>query len=154
MYDVDKLKKELVRDEGIKLLSYRDTEGNWTVGVGHLLSLRNTPRPRIDELTMDEAMAFLDLDIRKAERTATDIFPMWKELDPVRQRVVINMAFNLGNRLSGFKNFLASMKLAVVNRDPRLFEEAALHMMNSKWAIQVKGRADRLVSMMKTGTDA
>jgi len=56
------LKAELVRDEGLKLVSYRDTVGLWTIGVGHLLGTQR----RMTEITNAEAMALLEAEIGRA----------------------------------------------------------------------------------------
>ena len=73
-------------------------------------------------------------------------YPFFDDLNDVRQRVFVNMTFNLGStRLAMFKKFLA----AVEARD---YETAAEEMLDSKWAEQVKGRADRLADMMRSGT--
>ena len=62
----------------------------------------------------------------------------WRELDDNKQRVMVNMCFNLGYpRLSKFKKFLAAMEV-------HDFETAAIEMMDSKWANQVGLRAERL----------
>ena len=63
----------------------------------------------------------------------------------MRQRVYVNMTFNLGStRLALFKK----MHAAVEAKD---WEKAAEEMLDSKWATQVKGRADRLAEMMRSG---
>ena len=64
--------------------------------------------------------------------------PWWKDLDDDKQRVMANMAFNLGlPRLSKFKKFLKAMEEGD-------FKTAAVEMMDSKWATQVGNRAKRL----------
>jgi len=74
-------------------------------------------------------------------------FPIVSDLDAVRQRVVIDMAFNIGvPRLTGFKKMWAAIHCGD-------YEEAALEMMDSKWARQVGRRAERLSDMMRKGTD-
>ena len=59
-----------------------------------------------------------------------------------RQIVLINMYFNLGNRLFKFKNMLAALHM-------KDFDEVAVQMLDSKWAQQVKGRSHELAEMMK-----
>ena len=71
-----------------------------------------------------------------------DWFP---NLDQVRQDVLIDMAYNLGFfGLSTFKNTLAY----IANGN---YDKAADNMLKSKWATQVKGRAEELAEMMRTG---
>lgn len=131
------LRAELVRDEGLRLKPYRCTAGKLSIGVG-----RNLDDVGISK---DEALAMLDADI---ERTAGELdrrLPWWRHLDEVRQRVVLNMAFNIGvSGLLGFKRTLAAISAGK-------FEDAASEMLRSKWAEQVGERAQRLAAMMARG---
>jgi lysozyme len=142
--DREVLKAELTRDEGVKLVSYQDSVGLWTIGVGHLLGSRR----RMTEITVPECSALLDADIDYAEGTVKMLFyaySAWQELkvEQVRSRALVNMAFNLGGRLAGFKKFIA----AVNARD---WTTAGVEMMDSKWADQVGARAARLRKMIET----
>jgi len=141
------LRNELIRDEGLKLHVYRDSIMLYTIGVGHLLGTT----PRMMDITEEEAMALLDMDIALAEGRVRSLFPFIApnssapvEADEVRWRVLVNMSFNLGNRLMQFQNFHA----AVVARD---WETAGKEMLESKWAQQVGARATRLSQMIVTG---
>lgn len=131
---------ELRRDEGVVKHAYQDTEGLWTIGVGRLIDQR-----RGGGLSDDEIDYLLANDVRRFAAELDDRLPWWRKLDPVRQRVILNMAFNLGtDGLLAFKNTLAAVKAGDYAR-------AAVGMLASKWASQVKGRASRLAHMMKTG---
>ncbi len=138
MSKLDRLREELIRDEGLRLESYQDTVGLWTIGVGHLLG----PERRMLRITPAEADALLTADIDAASDLAARLVGV--PLDDVRERAIINMSFNLGPRLDQFKKFLA----AVNARD---WETAAKEMMDSKWARQVGKRAERLRDMILTG---
>lgn len=134
------LQQQLLRDEGLRLKVYVDTVGKRTIGVG-----RN-----LDDvgITNSEALLLLDHDIDRAEQACVSVFPWFGDLDPVRQRVLINMTFNLGiGSLQTFTHTLEAVK------DGR-YKTAALAMVNSKWAQQVGARAVRLASMMESGVDA
>ena len=73
------------------------------------------------------------------------VFPLSKNLDPVRHAVLMDMLFNLGlRRLQGFRKFLAAMS----RRD---WTKAAIEMEDSLWYRQVKTRAARLQQMVLTG---
>jgi len=135
--DIAQLKKELTRDEGLRLKPYLCTAGKTTIGIGRNLTDVG--------ITNEEADYLLDHDIARTVRELDKSIPWWRGLDDVRQRVIVNMAFNLGiNSLMGFKNTLAAIK------DGR-YEAAAAGMMASKWAEQVGPRAVRLADLMKTG---
>lgn len=157
-YDRALMRDELVRDEALKLRTYRCTAGKLTIGVGRNLddvgiSAAETAALGItaascakDGLTRAQAMALLDSDLDRVERDLDRRTPWWRGLDPVRQRVMVNMAFNLGiTRLMGFRNTLRMIEAS-------RFEDAARNMLLSLWAKQVGLRALRLSFMMKTGT--
>jgi lysozyme len=137
IYDRDTLMQELVRDEGLKLQPYRCTAGKLTIGVGRNIEDRG--------ITKAEAMYLLNNDMAICESELTAVFPKWRELSDTRQRVLLNMVFNMGRaRLAGFKKFFACLTL-------NDFQGAADEMMNSAWAQQVGQRAVRLRDMMLRG---
>ncbi len=131
------LHNELMRDEGVRLKPYRDTVGKLTIGTG-----RN-----LDDIGISEAenAMLLDNDICRIEADLGQHLPWWRELDAVRQRVLINMGFNLGiGKLLGFEHMLQLVQSGQ-------YETAAKAMLASKWASQVKQRAVRLAAMMRSG---
>ena len=134
------LQTELMRDEGAKTQAYQDSLGYWTIGVGHLLGRTQ----RMSVLTPPELEALLAWDIKAAELALDSILPEWRDLDDVRQRALVNMAFNLGYRLHGFTKFLTSVRA-------KDWKNAAAEMMLSSWAVQVGKRAERLHKMIETG---
>jgi len=134
------LRGELTRDEGLRLSSYKDSVGLWTIGVGHLLG----DEQRMLKLTHAEAMALLDADIHAAVRLAEVLFPQLYDYSEARQRALANMTFNLGGRLAQFVKFCAAVEAG-------LWEVAATEMMASKWAGQVGKRAERLRDMILQG---
>ncbi|MBC3931967.1 glycoside hydrolase family protein [Undibacterium curvum] len=141
---IDLLIAELIRDEGMRASPYKDTKGILTVGVGHNLQAHPLPGeayPMTDArikavLASDLKALFADLDTR---------LTWWRGLDEVRQRVIANMAFNLGvSGLLQFKNTLADAQRGD-------YIAAATGMRASLWAKQVGGRATRLSEAMQTG---
>lgn len=128
---------ELERDEGKRSKPYRDTVGKITIGIGRNLTDVG--------LSDDEIYYLLRNDIARAEAGLDDKLPWWRTLDEVRQRVLANMALNMGiNGLLGFKNTLRAVQEG-------RWDEAATGMLNSMWAKQVGARAMRLADMMRTG---
>ena len=74
-------------------------------------------------------------------------FPNFAGLSDVRQRVLVDMMFNLGKpRLEKFKKMIAN-----VNKGD--FAKAADEMKDSKWYTQVKKRGRVLEQMMRTDSD-
>lgn len=137
-----KLRLQLIRDEGIRLEAYQDSVGLWTIGIGHLLG----PSKRIKTITEAECDALFAWDVMLAEGVADWALPSWRTLDPARRRAIINMAFNLGGRLTQFVRF----RQAVAAEN---WPAAGGAMMSSKWARQVGARAIRLQGAILTGID-
>lgn len=137
MTDRALLRAQLQRHEGLRLKPYLDPVGKMTIGYG-----RN-----LDDvgITRDEANYLLNGDIERVVKGLLTRFPWVEALDPVRQSVLINMAFNLGVKgLAAFERTLLA-----VQQDR--FTDAAEGMLASKWASQVGGRAVELAEQMRTG---
>lgn len=139
------LNKELRRDEGVRYSPYFCSEGVKTVGVGHNMKAKPIPTDwtfpltdaQIDQLLADDlAEVFTGLDKRAA---------WWRDLSYPRQRVLANMAFNLG--IEGLLSFKRTLQAIQEGR----YGFAASGMMNSLWAKQVGDRASRLAAMMRAG---
>lgn len=137
--------EDLKRDEGLRLIAYKDTVGVWTVGYGHA----HVPAGTV--WTQEQAERQLIEDVKEHNAKLAKALPWVNGLDPVRRRVLQNMAFNLGvgdavkgTGLLGFKNTLEFVRTGQ-------YQRAAAGMLASKWAKQVKGRAVRLADQMRTG---
>lgn len=71
--------------------------------------------------------------------------------DICRAEVLLNMAFNMGvSGVLSFKNTLALLDKAITSKGP--YHAVAAGMLNSKWAKQVKYRANRLSRQMQSGS--
>lgn len=130
--------EQLELHEGIRLKPYKDTVGKLTIGIG-----RN-----LDDVGLSKAEAYYlaQNDIRR-RINRLEKFEWYRNLDEIRKKVIIDMAFNLGmGGLLSFKNMIKAIKL-------NDFPTAAAEMLNSKWANQVGIRAKRLSKMMETGQD-
>lgn len=136
--DISKLKRQLIIDEGISLRLYQDTVGKWTIGIGRNLEDRG--------ISLSEAHYLLDNDIYETMHYL-EKYSWFDLLTDVRQRVVVNMCFNLGmTKFSSFRNMIKALA-------ERNYFKASLEMLDSKWARQVGDRAKRLAKMMETGVD-
>ena len=129
---------ELIKKhEGLRLYLYECTAGKKTIGYGRNIEDNG--------ITQAEADLMLDEDVVRCIHELTANVPCFRDLDEVRESVLVNMCFNLGwPRLSGFKNMLA----ALADRD---YTKAAEEMLDSKWARQVGSRSDELAAMMASG---
>ena len=129
--------RQLRLHEGERLFPYKCTAGRLTIGVGRNLDDRG--------ITSEESAYLLGNDIDEYwERLELEL-PWILDLDAVRRRVLLDMAFNLGiGGLLGFKRTLAAIKGGEYVR-------AAGMMLDSRWARQVGGRSKRLSQMMASG---
>lgn len=129
--------EELKAHEGWRRQPYRDTVGKLSIGCG-----RN-----LDDVGISDAeiQYLLASDILRAKAGLDRIAPWWKTLSAGRQRVLINMCFNLGaDKLAGFRNTLAAIKAGD-------YVKAAAEMLDSRWATQVGSRATYLANIMRIG---
>ena len=136
-YDITSLEDQLIDHEGLELKPYQCTAEKLTIGVGRNIEDRG--------ITEDEARYLLKNDIRIVEDELLEKKPVVAGLDAVRQRVLVDMGFNLGiPTLLKFQN----MWIAIEEED---WEEASAQAMDSRWAKQVGRRAERLCEAMATG---
>lgn len=140
------LAADLIRDEDEILHAYQDSEGYWTIGVGQLIDKRKGGK-----ISQAASRFMLQESITEKIADLDKYLPWWRELSEVRQRVLVNMCFNMGigntkKGLLSFRNTLAAIK------DGR-YDDAARGMLASKWARQVGDRAKRLAYMMKHNTE-
>jgi lysozyme len=130
------IKADLIRDEGYKDKPYKDTAGHLTIGVGHNLDAKG--------LCPAAILAQLDFDLEQTQQDLDQILGWWKNTPPDVQRVLVNLAFNMGaNRLLSFKNTLQLIHDAK-------YKEAADALLQSLYAKQVGQRAVRLANLLRS----
>ena len=143
--DLEKLRKQLEIDEGVKYEIYLDHLGYPTFGIGHLVipsdkEYREDVGTRVSEERVRECF---DKDVLSVLRDCSLLFKDFDELPEEDQQIIANMMFNMGyTRLSKFKG----MKRGVDARD---WNKAADEMVDSRWYKQVTNRANRLVERMR-----
>lgn len=133
----ERLQNKLIEHEGLRLKPYLCTAGKLTIGVG-----RN-----LDDvgITKDEATTLLANDILRCIAVGQSIFGEgWLKLSDVRQEVIVNMIFNLGE--TGFRNFKNTIEYIRTGA----YDKAGDEMLASRWAKQVPKRAYELSLAMKT----
>ena len=136
-FDRAALIRQIRLHAGERLKPYRCTAGKLTIGVGRNLDDRG--------ITSEESAMLLDNDIRLLEIELFRALPWASALDDVRQRVLLDMAFNLG--LPGLLQFKRTLEAIRTGQ----YQQAATMMLDSLWARQVGQRAERLSRMMATG---
>jgi lysozyme len=133
------IEAQLTLHEGHRRKLYRCSAGYLSGGVGRNFDANG--------LRDDEIALMLRNDIDEAGRQLDKLLPWWRGLDGVRQKVMVDMMFNLGPKsLAGFANTLRDVRFG-------RYAAAADRMLKSKWAAQVGPRAKRLARMMRTGED-
>ena len=156
-YNMTELLDKLVLHEGLELLPYKDSLGIDTIGIGRNLEHRGLSEEELVHIgkdisdicewgiTKEQAYYLAENDIKIVEEEVCKAHPCVVELDEIRQRVIIDMAFNIGvPRLNKF----VKMWKAIDEQD---FAEAKVQMLDSRWANQVGNRAVRLSNAMETG---
>lgn len=135
--DRDLLEQELSIDEGKRNKMYSDSMGIPTIGIGHNLRDGAISDRAVSQIFLD------DLDAVLAELNTK--LPWYLQLSDARQRVLANMAFNVGvPRLLGFHNMLSALQIGD-------YERAAREMLDSAWARELPARSARLVVLMRQG---
>ena len=138
--NVKKLRDQLKIDEGVKYEIYNDHLGYPTFGIGHLITEKDIEYglpigTKVDEWRVNEVF---DADVKLYINETKKVFPDLDDKPDNIQLVLVNMCFNLGApRLSKFKKFIAAI-------NDQQWSEAAIEMMDSRWAKQVGLRAERL----------
>lgn len=136
--DYERLKEQLKRHEGIRLYPYVDTAGKLTIGVGRNLTDRGVTPATVEQM-LNEDVAICVSELLKQ--------PWYGALSNVRQRVIINMAFNMGvPRLLEFRKMI----VAIIAKD---FEGAAYEILDSETGRREALRANELANMMRSGND-
>jgi len=137
MFDLEVLKSDLKRDEGVRRKPYLCTAGKVTIGVG-----RNLDDMGITEC---EADYLLENDIGRILKELDQNIAWWRDLSEGRQRALINMAFNMGiSRLLKFKKTLFALQNGG-------YDIAAAEALDSQWARQVHERACRIARLIVEG---
>lgn len=157
-YDRSVLEAELVRDEGEKFKAYKDTKGKWTCGIGHNLDdcgtapLQRTVQDIIERgISPQECDQLFAWDIARTEKDLDRALPWWRALDPVRQRVILNMCFNMGIGSAKLGHGLLSLTNTLEHVHNGEYSQAADGMLKTLWAKEVGPRAQRLANMMRNG---
>ena len=156
-YSREDLTAQLAYHEGMVLHVYQDSLGIDTIGIGRNLEHRGITDLELahmektmhdvyeNGITKEDAYFLAYEDIEIVERELLQHRSIVRELNAVRQRVLVDMAFNMGMpRLNKF----ILMWGAIASKN---FSRAELEMKDSRWARQVKSRADNLAYAMEHG---
>ncbi len=130
--------KELIKvHEGYRSHPYRCTSGKLTIGYGRNLEDNG--------ITVEEASIMLKHDVACAVSDLRANIEDFEDLDYARKAALVDLCFNMGiNRLLKFRKMLAALKV-------KDYETAAKELLNSRYAKQVKGRANTIANIIETG---
>jgi lysozyme len=148
------------RHEGFRAKPYQDTKGLWTIGYGTnfdaglprrvLMALFNA-----GGLTEQQARAMTEAELEHVmERLERDL-PWVHQLDYVRRRVIIELAYNMGmgdekHGLLSFNRPNGTLEAVRIGE----YARAAKQLLMSKWARDVGvTRSRTLARMLETGEE-
>jgi len=149
--------EQLSLHEGEEPSVYTDTKGKRTIGIGFNLD-EPSNRKKAESLGLNvqdmlsgkktlsdkEIKLLYNESIKQAADDANAFLPQAGRQPAVVQKVLIDMAFNLGRtKLNKFEN----MRAALLEGD---YNKAADEMIDSNWYNQVGNRSKTLVDMMRS----
>lgn len=152
----EQLKITLRPDEGLVLRAYDDSNGHViapgsyihvgtrepigfvSIGYGRNLFSRG--------MTTVEAENFLSADITDDAIVLDKLIPWWVTLDPARQVVLANMAYQMGPErlVNEWPNFIGFVKAGQ-------YGSASIEMQRSQWYTRFPKRASNLMTIMASG---
>jgi len=136
--------------EGIKYVSYIDSRGYPTGGIGHLLRTNEIPLfPIPTPITPAQVDTWFQTDAPISIAGATRLLgtDVWGNLTDIRKRACADLCYNLGEgKLAKFKRFLAAMKIGDYNA-------AGASLRDSLWFTQVGRRGPNIITMITQNVD-
>jgi len=90
-------------NEGQRPKPYKDSLGYWTIGVGHRIFGQVPERWHKDGISPDETNYLFEQDYKTAVMTAENIFPGLYDYPEDAQMVLVDMCFQMGNRVKTFQ---------------------------------------------------
>jgi len=142
--NLEELKEDIAKEEGLKYEIYRCSEGYPTAGIGHLITEWDEEyygMPIGTEVSKEQVDKWFEADLYVAindmEKFTADM-----QVDENVKECITHMVFQLGlPRLNKFRNF----KQALIDGD---IAKAQAEMMDSLWYRQTTNRAERLIEKM------
>ena len=143
--NINKLRRQLEIDEGVKYEVYLDHLNKKTFGIGHLV-LDKDPESKMEvgdsvsERRVEEAF---NKDVQSVIDDCQRLYSNFNAMPEECKQITANMMFNMGlPKMKAFKK----MNAAIEDGD---YLKASEEMVDSKWYRTVPNRADRLVQRMK-----
>ena len=131
MPDFKALIERIGVNEGFRSKPYQCSEDVWTIGHG------------LTWLTKEESLHILTGRISQLHLKLLDDLDWYKDMPPEVQGVLIEMVFQIG--FSGVMKF----RKMIANMQEKNWKAAAEEMLDSLWAKQTPGRANRLAVIVR-----
>lgn len=147
--NIDKLREDLMIDEGIKRHVYLDHLSLPTFGIGHLVTEwdEEYEMPVGTPVSEQRVNSCFQSDVYGTIDECKKLYNNFDDLPEEAKQIIANMMFNMGRpRLSKFLR----MKEKVDAGD---WVGASVEMKDSRWYNQVTSRAERLIERMKAIED-
>ena len=142
--NLEELKEDITKEEGLKYQIYRCSEGYPTAGIGHLITEWDEEyygMPIGTEVSKEQVDKWFEADLYVAINDM-EKFIVDMQVDENVKECITHMVFQLGlPRLNKFKNF----KQALIDGD---IAKAQAEMKDSLWYRQTTNRAERLIEKM------
>jgi lysozyme len=147
---IERIRKELSEEEGVRYAKYPDSKGNTTIGIGHNLNalpvdviigrkLGNT------KLSDAEITKIFMHDIAQVIQDLDEYIPWWDTLPVFGQYILVTLSFNMGvSKVLEFHDTIAAIKR-------QAWIVAGTELKDSKWFRQVGNRGPKLVNILRTG---
>jgi lysozyme len=137
--NIERLRLQITKHEGIELMPYRCTSDKLTIGVGRNIEDRG--------ISHETAMQMLDEDIDICINELQQTVSYWDDLPERVQEALINLCFNMGiSRLMAFKKTFGFLREG-------MYEKAADELLESRYANQVGQRAIDVANMIREGAE-
>lgn len=149
--DMAALRCQLIMNEDRKTVSYKDSLGLLTGGIGHLLRApaETSKYPLNSRIPDEQIESWYQADSAVAVREAITLAGsgVWEKLSDVRKRALADLCFNMGKaKVAKFTKFLAAFRSGDWNT-------AGNELKDSLWYKQVKSRGPRIVTMVTQNVD-
>lgn len=129
-------KKLITKHEGLKTHLYKDSLGNFTIGIGYDIQSRGLPLPVINQLCEEDI---------HYHYSALSKYLWFQLLNDARKIVILDLAYNLG------QVGLMKLESLIIELQKKNYSEAAKVMLQFEWAKQVGQRAIEDAKIMETG---
>lgn len=152
----ESLKDQLARHEGLKYTSYTDTVGKKTIGIGFNIDDNSSMAKKLfkewkldydkvykgeQKLNDEQVKKLFEINLNIAKEVAKKYLSNFDSQPEEVKEVIINMAFNLGNKLYEFKKTKELL-------EKKQYKNASAEMLKSDWAKQVGNRAKELAGII------